>query len=110
MGWAFLVIQWWQNLGRKFGASRMHLSPLVAWAAVLSRVVVLLLSTCCVVIPIVGVCNCYLFCCTLLNVHSCIAIIFMGKREMVDLISLSSWCLVIVVWLFLAVPWVVCSL
>ena len=30
----------------------------------------------------------------------------MGKREMVALLSLSLWCLVIVVWLFLAVPWV----
>ena len=28
----------------------------------------------------------------------------MGKRESVALLSLSSWCLVIVVWLFLAVP------
>ena len=28
------------------------------------------------------------------------------KRELVALLSLSSWCLVIVVWLFLAVPWV----
>ena len=30
----------------------------------------------------------------------------MGKRELVALLSLSSWCLVIGVWLFLAVPWV----
>ena len=30
----------------------------------------------------------------------------MGKRELVALLSLSSWCLVIAVWLFLAVPWV----
>ena len=30
----------------------------------------------------------------------------MEKRELVALLSLSSWCLVIVVWLFLAVPWV----
>ena len=30
----------------------------------------------------------------------------MGQRELVALLSLSSWCLVIVVWLFLAVPWV----
>ena len=29
----------------------------------------------------------------------------MGKRELVALISLSSWCLTIVVWLFLAVKW-----
>ena len=30
----------------------------------------------------------------------------MGKRERVALLGLSSWCLVVVVWLFLAVPWV----
>ena len=30
----------------------------------------------------------------------------MGKRELVALLSLSSWCLVIVVWLFLTAPWV----
>ena len=29
-----------------------------------------------------------------------------GEREMVALLSLSSWCLVIVVWLFLVVLWV----
>ena len=51
-----------------------------------------------------GVCNCFLFCCTLLCVRSSFAIILMGKRELVGLLSLSSWCLVIVVWLFLAVP------
>ena len=53
-----------------------------------------------------GVCNCSMFCCTLLYVNSSFAIILMGKRELVALLSLSSWCLVIVVWLFLAVPWV----
>ena len=30
----------------------------------------------------------------------------MGKRELVALFCLSSWCLVIVVWLFLTMPWV----
>ena len=30
----------------------------------------------------------------------------MGKRELVALLGFSSWCIVIVVWLFLAVPWV----
>ena len=30
----------------------------------------------------------------------------MGKGELVALLSLSSWCLVIVVWFFLAAPWV----
>ena len=29
-----------------------------------------------------------------------------GNRGLVALLNLSSWCLVIVVWLFLAVPWV----
>ena len=43
--------------------------------------------------------------CTLLNVHSSIAIILMGKRELVALLNLSSWCLVMVEWLFLGVPW-----
>ena len=47
-----------------------------------------------------------MFCCTLLYVHSSFAIILMGKRELVALPDLSSWCLVIVVWLYLAVPWV----
>ena len=51
-----------------------------------------------------GVCNCSMFCCTLLYVHSSIAIILMGKRKLVALLSLSSWCLMIVVLLFLALP------
>ena len=42
----------------------------------------------------------------LLYVPSSFAIILMGKRELVALLGLSSRCLVIVVWLFLAVPWV----
>ena len=51
-----------------------------------------------------GVCNCSTFCCTLLYVHSSTAIILMGKRELVALLNLSSWCLVMVELLFLAVP------
>ena len=45
-----------------------------------------------------------MFCCTLLYVHSSIAIILMGKRELVALLNLSSWCLLMVELLFLAVP------
>ena len=45
-----------------------------------------------------------MFCCTLLYVLSSIAIILMGKRELVALLNLSSWCLVMVERLFLAVP------
>ena len=52
-----------------------------------------------------------MFCCTLLYVHSStllyvhssIAIILMGKRELIALLNLSSWCLVAVDRLFLAV-------
>ena len=51
-----------------------------------------------------GVCNCSMFCCMLLYVHSCIAIILMGKRELIALLNLSSWCLVMVERLFLVVP------
>ena len=43
---------------------------------------------------------------TLLYVHSSFAIIFMEKKELIALFSCSSWCLQIVVWLFLAVLWV----
>ena len=57
-----------------------------------------------IVIPIVGVCNCSMFCCTLRYVHSSIAIILMGKKELIALLYLSSWCLVMVERLFLAVP------
>ena len=57
-----------------------------------------------IVTPIVGVCNCSMFCCTLLYVHSSSAIILMGKRELIALLNLSSWCLVMVERLLLAVP------
>ena len=46
-----------------------------------------------------------MFCCPLLYVHSSIANILIGKRELVALLNLSPWCLVMVEWLFLAVPW-----
>ena len=46
-----------------------------------------------------------MFCCTLLYAHSSIALILMGKTELVALLILSSWCLVMVERLFLVVPW-----
>ena len=49
-----------------------------------------------IVAPIVGFCNCYMFCCALLCVQSGFAIISMGKRDLVALLCLSSWCLLIV--------------
>ena len=45
-----------------------------------------------------------MFCCLLLYVRSSIAIISMGKRELIALLNLSSWCLVMVERVFLAVP------
>ena len=44
--------------------------------------------------------------CTLFYDHSSFAIGLIGKRELVAWLSLSSWCVVIVVWLFLVEPWV----
>ena len=49
-----------------------------------------------IVTPIVGFCNCYLFYCALLCVNYSFAIILIGKRELVALLCLSSWCPVIV--------------
>ena len=53
-----------------------------------------------------GVCCCTAFCCALLCVHSGFVAVLTGSGELVALLVLSSWCLMAVVWLFLAVPWV----
>ena len=47
---ACIFLQQQQNLGRRFGASKMHLSPPVAWAAVRSKAVILLLLTLCLLL------------------------------------------------------------
>ena len=52
-----------------------------------------------------GFCNYFMFCCTLLYVHSSIAVILMRKRELVAFLGLSSWCLMMVERLFLALSW-----
>ena len=46
-----------------------------------------------------------MFCCTLLYIHSSIAVILVGERGQVALLGLSFWCLALAGWLFLAVPW-----
>ena len=51
-----------------------------------------------------GVCNCSIYCCALLYVHSGVVVVLMGKRGLVALLNLSSMCLVLVGRLFLAVP------
>ena len=50
-----------------------------------------------IVTPIVGFCNCSMFCCALLCIISSFAIISMGKTELVTLLCSSSWCLEFVV-------------
>ena len=45
-----------------------------------------------------------MFCCTLIYIHSSIANHLDGKRELIALLNLSSWCLVMVERLFLAMP------
>ena len=70
-------------------------------------VVVVVVDSLFIVAPIVGVCICSMFCRALLYVHSSFAMNHLdGKRELVAWLSLSSWWLMIVVWLFLALPWV----
>ena len=81
--------------------SRISGEDLVPVKCIKSSAVVDLLL---IVTPTMRFCNCSMFCCALLYAHSSFAIIFMGKRELVALLSWSSWYLVIVVWLFLTVP------
>ena len=50
-----------------------------------------------IVTSIVGFCNCSIFCCVLLCIHSSFAIISMGKTELVTLLCSSAWCQVSVV-------------
>ena len=88
----------------------MHLSPPVAFAAVRSKAVfLLLLIYCFMYLPLfVGVLCWSLFWYALLYVLSSFAIILTKKRELVTLFLLSFGCLVTVNVLkrFLLVPWV----
>ena len=63
----------------------------MAQAAVRSTAVVLLLMIhCLLLLPLCEICVCSLFCNTILWVLSSFAIILMGKRELIDLLELSS--------------------
>ena len=92
----------------------MHLSPLVALAAVRSKAVVLLLLIYCLMYfsLFVGILCLSVFCYASLCVHFSFAIILKRKRKLVALLLLSYRCSVTinVMWLFLAVPLVVCSM
>ena len=66
--------------------------------------VLLLLTFCLLLLPLWESVIVLCFVVRYFYVHSSIAIILMGKREPVALLNLSSWCLVMVERLFLAVP------
>ena len=90
------------EVGEKFGW------PLVAWAAVCSMpMVLLLLIYCLMYFPLfVGVLCLSLFCNALLCVHSSFAIILKRKRKLVAWLLRSYSCIVTikVQWLFLTMP------
>ena len=83
----------------------------MAWAAVRSKAIVLLLLILCLLFShclrglfVLRPCFCY----TVHGVLSSFAIILMVKREFIALSYLFSWCIVTVsfLWPFLTVPWV----
>ena len=80
-----------RELGWRFGACKMYLSPSMAYAAVCSRAVFLLLLICCIMyFPLfVGVPCLPLFCYALLRVHSSFAILLKRTRKLVALLLLS---------------------
>ena len=91
------------------GASKMHLGPLVIWAAVRSKVVVLLLLICCLICFPLLVGSVFVF------VLLCVALCHfwfhnhLGGELMAGCLLLLSYrCFdtISVMWLFLAVPWV----
>ena len=86
------------------------IKPQVAWAAVRSKVVVLLLLIYCLMhFPLfVGVLCLSLFCYALLCVYFSFAVILKRKRKRVTLLLLYNRCIVTihVLWLILTVLWV----
>ena len=87
----------------------MDLSPPlpVAMTAVRSKTVVLsvVVDSLLIAILIVEICKCSMICSAIPCVHSSFTIISTGKRELVALLYLSSWCLVIVMWFFHTFTW-----
>ena len=83
-----------------------EMAPKVASVAVRSKAVVLLLLTfCLLLLPLWESLTVLCFDVRYFMSILVLQIILMGKRELVALLNLSSWCLVMVERLFLAVPW-----
>ena len=64
----FFLFHQQQNLERRFDTSKMHLN--LQWLRLVSVLLLLIVT------PIVGFCNCSMFCCALLYVHSSFAIYY----------------------------------
>ena len=103
-----LVLQQQQYLGRRFGTSKMHLSH--KWLLWLLSVLMRWFCFCCWFVV-----NCYshcviflivLFWCALLVYILVLQLSRWGRESCFFLLCLSTWCLIIVVWLFLTMPWV----
>ena len=71
--------------------------------AVRSKALVLLLLTFCLLL-LLSVESVLVLCFDERYLMSILVFILMGNRELAALLDLSSWCLVMVGWLFLAVP------
>ena len=87
------MLQQQQNLGRRFGTSKIHLSP-PKWLWLLSVGDSVVVDSLLIVTPVVGFCNCSMVCCALLCVNSRFAIILMGKRELGFVFLMSRDCCV----------------
>ena len=80
--------------------------PLVAWAAVRSKAVVLLLLTFCLLL--LPLCESVIVLCFVVRYFMSILVLQLtcwGRESWLPLLNLSSLCLVMVEWLFLALPW-----
>ena len=75
----------------------------MASPAVHSKAAILLLLTFCLLL--LPLCESVIVLCFVVRYFMSI-LVLMGKRKLVALLSLSSCCFLMVVWLFLAVPWV----
>ena len=92
---------------KDFGASEVHLGPGgFGCSPFWSGGSVVVVDSLLIVAPIVGLCGCSMFCCALLCVRSGFAVVSVGEGGgLVALLCMSSWFLVVAVWLFFTMPW-----
>ena len=100
---------WIRKLSKFLLTTRLLILTCEEHGQVSKAVVLLLLTFCLLLLPLWEsvIVLCFYM---LLYVHSSIAIILMGKRELVALLNLSSWCLMMGSGSSLRCHWVVCGL